>query len=382
MMAPGRGDAEVEGANVVDRDGVVVDQDGLAGVDLTAWTCPMPLRDHPRIVTGHGGGGRLSQELIDHLFRPAFGAAPSDPSHDSVVLPMPTGGDRLAFSTDSYVVTPIIFPGGCIGDLAVNGTVNDIAMSGAVPIALSVAFVLEEGLELAILGHIAEAMGRAASTAEVQLATGDTKVVEARDRGGLTITTAGFGVLAEGVDLGPHRVRSGDKVVLSGPIGQHGMAIMSLREGLEFDSELRTDSAPLTGLVQTMLAAAPDGVHALRDATRGGFAAVLCELAEASGAGVEYVERDVPVPPDVAAACAFLGLDPTHVANEGKLVGVVAAEAADAVLEAMRSHPHGEEAVIVGEVVDDHHGIVVARTGIGAKRVVDLPLGEQLPRIC
>lgn len=350
-------------------------------IDPTSWTCPLPLRDHDRIVTGHGGGGRLSQELIEHLFRPAFGDAPADPSHDSVVMAMPTGG-RLAFSTDSYVVTPLIFPGGCIGDLAVNGTVNDLAMSGAVPVALSAAFILEEGLELATLGTIVEAMGRAAARAGVQVVTGDTKVVEAKDRGGMTITTAGYGVVADDVDLGPHRVRPGDQVLLSGPLGMHGMAIMSLREGLEFDSELRTDSAPLTGLVQAMLAAAPGGVRALRDATRGGFAAVLCELAEASGTGIEYVERDVPVPEDVAAACGFLGLDPTHVANEGKLVAVVAADDAEAVLEAMRAHPHGQEAVRVGEVVDEHDGIVVARTGLGAKRVVDLPLGEQLPRIC
>ncbi|TVR22765.1 MAG: hydrogenase expression/formation protein HypE [Nitriliruptor sp.] len=348
-----------------------------------AWSCPLPLRDHERIVTGHGGGGRLSSELIEHLFRPAFGGDVDDPSHDSVVLPVPTGGARLAFSTDAYVVTPVIFPGGSIGDLAVNGTVNDIAMSGAIPLVLSAAFVLEEGLELATLGRIAEDMGRAAEAAEVRLVTGDTKVVEARDRGGLTITTAGFGVIPDGVELSPKRVRPGDQVLLSGPIGEHGMAIMSLREGLEFESQLRTDSAPLAGLVQSMLAAAPGGgVRALRDATRGGFAAVLCELAEAGGTGIEYVERDVPVPSDVAAACSFLGLDPTHVANEGKLVAVVAPEVAEEVLMAMRSHPQGREAVRVGEVVDEHHGIVVARTGIGAKRVVDLPLGEQLPRIC
>ncbi len=352
-----------------------------ANVDPGAWSCPMPLRDHPRIVTGHGGGGRLSQELIEHLFRPAFGGAADDPSHDSVVLPMPTGG-RLAFSTDSYVVTPIVFPGGTIGDLAVNGTVNDLAMSGAVPSALSVAFILEEGLELATLGLVAESMGRAAEAAGVQLVTGDTKVVEAKDRGGLTITTAGFGAIADGVELGPRQVRPGDRILLSGPIGEHGMAIMSLREGLEFASELRTDSAPLTGLVQAMLAVAPGAVHALRDATRGGFAAVMCELAEGARTGLEYDERAVPVPEAVASACSFLGLDPTHVANEGKLVAVVAAEHADAVLEAMRAHPHGRDAVLVGEVVDDHHGIVVARTGLGAKRVVDLPLGEQLPRIC
>ena len=359
------------------------DDQVVTAVAAESWSCPLPLRDHERIVTGHGGGGRLSAELIEHLFRPAFGGGVDDPSHDSVVLPVPTGGGRLAFSTDSYVVTPVIFPGGSIGDLAVNGTVNDIAMSGAVPIALSAAFVLEEGLELATLGRIAEDMGRAATAAEVRVVTGDTKVVEARDRGGLTITTAGFGVVPDGVELSPKRVRPGDQVLLSGPIGEHGMAIMSLREGLEFESELRTDSAPLAGLVQTMLVAGPGGgVRALRDATRGGFAAVLCELAEAGGAGIEYVERDVPVPADVAAACSFLGLDPTHVANEGKLVAVVAPEVAEEVLAAMRSHPHGREAVRVGEVVDDHHGIVVARTGLGAKRVVDLPLGEQLPRIC
>jgi hydrogenase expression/formation protein HypE len=362
---------------------VTTEHEVVTSVAAGAWSCPLPLRDHERIITGHGGGGRLSQELIEHLFRPAFGGGVDDPSHDAVVLPMPTGGGRLAFSTDSYVVTPIIFPGGSIGDLAVNGTVNDIAMTGAVPIALSTAFVLEEGLELATLGRIAQDMGRAAAAAEVQLVTGDTKVVEARDRGGLTITTAGFGVVADGVELGPRRVRPGDQVLLSGPIGQHGMAIMSLREGLEFETELQTDSAPLAGLVQTMLAAAPGGgIRALRDATRGGFAAVLCELAEAGDAGIEYVERDVPVPADVAAACGFLGLDPTHVANEGKLVAVVAPEATEEVLEAMRRHPHGRGAVRVGEVVDDHRGIVVARTGIGARRVVDLPLGEQLPRIC
>lgn len=358
--------------------------DSVDSVDPVAWSCPVPLRDHDRIVSGHGGGGRLSKELIEHLFLPAFGDPPDDPSHDSVVLPMPTGG-RLAFSTDSYVVTPVEFPGGSIGDLAVNGTVNDLAMSGAVPVALSAAFVLEEGLELAVLGRIATDMGRAARAAGVRLVTGDTKVVEARERGGLTITTAGYGVVPDGVELGPHRVRAGDQVLLSGPIGQHGMAIMSLREGLEFSSELTTDSAPLAGLVQAMLASTPSdggGVRALRDATRGGFAAVLCELAEGAGLGIAYDERAVPVPPDVAAACAFLGLDPTHVANEGKLVAVVAAEDADAVLAAMRAHAYGREAVRVGEVVDDHHGIVVARTGLGARRVVDLPLGEQLPRIC
>lgn len=356
-------------------------------VDVGAWTCPVPLRDTERIVAGHGGGGKLSAELVTHLFLPAFGvAAASATPTDAATIALP-GGDRLSFSTDSYVVQPLFFPGGNIGDLAVNGTVNDVAMAGAVPLALSTAFVLEEGLELSVLGGIAQTMGAAALAAEVPLVTGDTKVVDTGDGDGLTINTAGIGLIPAGVELSPDRISSGDRIILSGPIGAHGIAVMSVREGLTFGTQVHTDSAPLAGLVATMLAAedaagARGAVHCLRDATRGGLAASLCELAATADLGIEYVERSVPIPPEVAAACAFLGLDPVHVANEGRLVAFVAPDVADAVLEAMQKHEHGGGAVIIGEVTDDHPGMVVARTGIGATRVVDMPLGEQLPRIC
>lgn len=351
-------------------------------LDLENWSCPLPLRDQERIVAGHGGGGKLSAELVEHLFLPAFGeaAAGATPTDSATVV---AGGGRLAFSTDSYVVQPLFFPGGNIGELAVNGTVNDVAMAGAVPLALSTAFILEEGLELAVIDAVARSMGKAAGAAEVPLVTGDTKVVDTGDGTGMTITTAGFGLIPEGVDLAPARIRPGDKVIVSGPIGAHGVAVMSVREGLTFGTEVRSDTRPLTRLVQTMLAAAPGGgVRCLRDATRGGMAASLCELAATARVGVSYQERLVPVPPEVASACAFLGLDPIHVANEGTLVAFVAPEAADAVVEAMRGTAEGAGAVVIGDVVDDHHGMVVARTGIGATRVVDMPLGEQLPRIC
>jgi hydrogenase expression/formation protein HypE len=352
-------------------------------LDLEGWTCPVPLRDHERVVAGHGGGGKLSAELVEHLFLPAFGAAAAGATPtDAATLQL--GGARLAFSTDAFVVDPLFFPGGNIGDLAINGTVNDVAMLGATPLALSTAFVLEEGLELAVLGPIARSMGRAATAAGVQLVTGDTKVTDVGDGTGMTVTTTGIGLIPDGVDLSPQRIRPGDRVVLSGRIGDHGVAVMSVREGLQFGTEVASDSAPLAGLVAAMLAAVEDrsALRCLRDCTRGGLAASLCELAATAGVGVSYEERRVPVAPAVAAACGFLGLDPIHVANEGKLVAFVAPEEADAVVAAMRDHEHGREAVVIGEVVDDHHGMVVARTAIGATRVVDLPLGELLPRIC
>lgn len=360
----------------------LADQDAASVIDVEGWTCPVPLRDHERIVAGHGGGGQLSAELVEHLFVPGFGTAAADATPtDAAVVELP-GGLRLAFSTDSYVVQPLFFPGGNIGDLAVNGTVNDVAMLGAVPASLSTAFVLEEGLELAVLGTIVETMGAAATRAGVRLLTGDTKVVDTGDGDGLTITTAGFGLIPEGVELAPDRIRPGDHVLVSGPIGQHGIAVMSVREGLSFGAEVQTDSAPLASLVQTMLVAGGAGVHCLRDATRGGMAASLCELARTASVGIVYEERRVPVPEVVASACAFLGLDPAHVANEGRLVAFVAEDDVDAVLAAMLDHEDGAGAVDIGRVVDEHHGMVVARTGIGATRVVDMPIGEQLPRIC
>lgn len=353
---------------------------GDAGtIDMAAWTCPVPLRDSPTIVMGHGGGGAMSAELIEHLFLPAFGDAAQAELGDSAILPIGTG--RIAFSTDSFVVKPLFFPGGSIGDLAVNGTVNDLAMSGARPMFLSTAFILEEGTALADIGRVAMAMGAAASVAGVRLVTGDTKVVDAGHGDAIFVNTAGVGVLDDGVDIRPARAAVGDVVIVSGPIGVHGVAVLSCREGLAFGTAVESDCAALNGLVAAMLATGAD-VHVLRDPTRGGVAASLNEIALAAQVGVEIVERDLPVPDGVANACSLLGLDPLYVANEGKLLAFVPAAHAEQVLVAMQAHELGKESVIIGRCVPEHPGMVVARTGLGGTRVVDLPVGEQLPRIC
>ncbi|MGI9616986.1 MAG: hydrogenase expression/formation protein HypE [Acidimicrobiales bacterium] len=357
--------------------------------NFDGWTCPVPLRDHDRIVIGHGGGGRLSAELVEHLFLPAFAANSDDERrggdrHDAATLDLAglgVGGRRLAFSTDSYVVQPLFFPGGCIGDLAVNGTVNDLAMAGAQPLALSAGFILEEGLAIDTLGRVAEAMGTAARTAGVTIATGDTKVVDAGNADGLYVNTAGVGAIPEGVDIRPKRAMAGDAVLVSGPIGLHGIAVMSTREGLDFGTDLETDSAPLNGLVAAMLDGVPD-IHVLRDPTRGGVAASLCEIAETADVGITYDEPALPIPNEVGAACAFLGLDAVNIANEGRLVAIVAASDVDDLLTAMHGHEHGRDACVIGTVTDAHPGMVTAKTALGATRIVDLPLGEQLPRIC
>jgi hydrogenase expression/formation protein HypE len=349
-------------------------------IDAEGWVCPVPLRDSPTIVMGHGGGGALSAELVQHLFLPAYGAAAQPVAlGDSAVVSV--GGVRLAFSTDSYVVKPIFFPGGSIGDLAVNGTVNDLAMSGARPLVLSTAFILAEGTELAELGRVAEAIGQAALVAGVRLVTGDTKVVDAASGDGIFVNTAGIGVIEDGVDIRPDRARPGDVVIVSGEIGLHGVAVMSCREGLEFGTAVRSDCAPLHGLVAAILATGAD-VHVMRDPTRGGVAAALNEIATAAGVGIDVVERALPIPGAVRDACGLLGLDPLYVANEGKLLAFVRPEDADRVLAAMQGHEHGRQATVIGECVSGHPGMVVARTGLGGTRVIDLPLGEQLPRIC
>ncbi|MEZ5133377.1 MAG: hydrogenase expression/formation protein HypE [Mycobacterium sp.] len=345
------------------------------------WVCPLPLRETKRIVLGHGGGGILSEELIENLFLPAFGTA-GGPSRDSAVLENP--GGRIALTTDSYVVNPLFFPGGTIGDLAVNGTVNDLACSGAQPLGLTAGFILEEGLELEVLGAIAQAMGRAAAEAGVGIVTGDTKVVGRGGADGLFINTAGMGVIPEGVRIGPELARPGDHVIVSGNIGEHGVAIMSVREGIDFGTTVTTDSAPLNLLVAAMLAAAgePNVVHALRDPTRGGLIAATVEIARTAGVGVELDEAAIPIPETVASACGFLGLDPMQVANEGKMVAFVDPAHSEAVLAAMRSRPDGADAAIIGRAVDEHPGMVVVRTPFGTTRVVERELGEQLPRIC
>ncbi|NJN18219.1 MAG: hydrogenase expression/formation protein HypE [Oscillochloris sp.] len=348
-------------------------------IDFSNWVCPAPLRSHPTVVMGHGGGGKLSAELVEHLFLPLFQNSALAQLADSSVLQV--GATRLAFSTDSYVVRPLFFPGGNIGELAVNGTVNDLAMSGATPLFLSCGFILEEGMPLDQLGAIVESMAAAARRAGVQLVTGDTKVVDRGHGDGVFINTSGIGVVPEGVQIGPQNARPGDVVIVSGAIGVHGVAIMSVREGLEFGAPLESDTAPLNDLVRAMLASGA-AIHALRDPTRGGVASSLNEIAGSSQVGIVLAERSLPVPPLVRGACEMLGMDPLYVANEGKLLAIVPAEAADQMLATMRNHPLGAEAVIIGKVVDTHPGMVVARTGIGGTRVVDMQIGEQLPRIC
>ncbi len=352
--------------------------------DFTRFTCPAALRDRPQIVMGHGGGGALSRDLIEHVFLPAFGNPVLERLGDSSVLDVPgllAGGGRLAFSTDSYVVRPLVFPVGSIGDLAVHGTVNDLAMSGAQPLYLSAGFILEEGLPITELVGIVNRMAAAARAAGVDIVTGDTKVVERGHGDGVYINTAGIGVVPPGIDLGPHQIRPGDALLVSGTLGDHGMAIMSVREGLEFEAAIASDTAPLHGLVARMLAACPE-IRLLRDPTRGGVATSLNEIADLAKLGLEIDEQAIPVTPVVANACEILGLDPLQVANEGKLLAVVPAEAAEAVLAAMRAHAYGREATILGRVVADHPRLVVVRTAIGGTRVVPMPIGEQLPRIC
>jgi hydrogenase expression/formation protein HypE len=347
--------------------------------NFEGFVCPLPLRDYPQIVLGHGSGGRLSADLIQHLFVPLFDNPALASLNDQATLEL--NGLRLAFTTDSFVINPLFFPGGDIGSLAVHGTVNDLAVSGATPLFLSAGFILEEGLAMDALGRIATSMGRAAREAGVQIVTGDTKVVEKGHGDGLFINTAGIGVIPAGLRIAADQARPGDVVIVSGTVGDHGMAIMSVREGLAFESALVSDSAPLHTLVAAMLDVTRE-IHCLRDATRGGVAAVLNELAAQSRAGIDLDEGAIPVRPAVQAACEMLGMDPLYVANEGKLVAIVPAEHADAVLDAMRRHPLGSEAAIIGRVVDEHPGMVVARTAIGGRRVVDMPLGEILPRIC
>ncbi len=347
--------------------------------NFQGFVCPLPLRDYPTIVLGHGSGGRLSADLIQHLFVPLFDNPALSGLNDQAVLDV--NGARLAFSTDSFVVNPLFFPGGDIGSLAIHGTVNDLAVSGAQPLFISAGFILEEGLPMDDLGRITTSMAHAAKAAGVQVVTGDTKVVNKGHGDGIFINTAGIGLVPVDLNIAADQARPGDVVIISGTIGDHGMAIMSVREGLSFETELVSDSAPLHTLIADMLAVTRE-IHCLRDATRGGVAAVLTELAEKSQVGFVLEESVLPIRPAVMAACEMLGMDPLYVANEGKIVAVVPADQAEAVLAAMRRNQYGQDAAIIGRVVEDHPGMVLAQTGIGGRRVVDMPLGEILPRIC
>jgi hydrogenase expression/formation protein HypE len=317
---------------------------------------------------------------VEHLFLPAFRNPELENLGDAAVLEL--GGGRLAMSTDSYVVQPLFFPGGSIGELAVNGTVNDLAVSGADPKFLSASFILEEGFPLAQLAAIVEAMAKAAATAGVKIVTGDTKVVERGHGDGCYINTSGIGLLRPGITVGPHRAQPGDAILISGTIGDHGMAIMSVREGLEFESQIRSDCAALNGMIAQVLAAAEAAVHTMRDPTRGGLASTLNEIAAASGVGVEIDEPSLPVRPEVQSACELLGLDPVYVANEGKAVFFVAPQAAKQILAVLRAHPLGKDAARIGTVTAEHKRMLVARTAMGANRVIPIQIGEQLPRIC
>jgi hydrogenase expression/formation protein HypE len=351
-----------------------------AAPDPSKLACPAPIPERARVLLGHGSGGQLSAALMREVIGPALASASGGgPLNDAAVVEV--AGQRLAFTTDSFVVSPLEFPGGDIGELAVNGTVNDLAMMGAQPLALSLAYVIEEGLPVETLRLITESVARAAVRAGVRIVTGDTKVVGRGAADGLFVNTAGIGLVASGVSVGADRAADGDAIILSGPIGLHGIAIMSVREGLGFEAEIASDTQPLNELVAAIVRACPD-VHVLRDPTRGGLASALNEIAAASSMGIELREEKVPVPEPVHAACEMLGLDPLHVANEGKLVAIVPAGSADAVLAAMKGVDAGAEAVEIGRVVRDHPRMVTMRTIVGSQRIVDMLVGEQLPRIC
>jgi len=355
-------DAESEGAN-----------GALLG------TCPLPIMSYQEIVLAHGSGGKLSQRLMQEMVLPRFRNDLLEPLHDGAIFSC--NGARMAFSTDSYVVNPIFFPGGDIGKLAVHGTVNDLAMCGARPLYLSVGFILEEGMRMADFERVVESMQEAAAASGVALVTGDTKVVDRGKADGIFVNTSGIGMVPDGVNIAPGRARAGDKILLSGEIAVHGIAIMSVREGLEFETQIASDTAALNGLVDAMLDACKD-IHVLRDPTRGGISSALTEIAQSARVGMLLEEARIPIGEEVKGACEILGLDPLYVANEGKLLAIVAPEDADNVLRAMRGNPLGKQAEIIGQVTGEHPGYVMMRTRVGGTRIVDMLSGEQLPRIC
>ncbi len=346
-------------------------------------SCPVPLPARDTILLGHGSGGKLSAELIRDVFLPELKNPLLSRLDDQAIINV--NGQRLAFTTDSFVVKPLFFPGGDIGSLAVHGTVNDLAMGGAIPLFLSAAFIIEEGFSMGELRRVVNSLQRAAAEAGVQIVTGDTKVVEKGKGDGLFINTTGIGLVPDGVDLSADHARPGDKVLLSGSIGDHGIAILAQREGLEFETQIQSDSASLHTLVSEMLDAASkltQGIRCMRDPTRGGVSSTLNEIAERSRVGIEIEELSLPIHEQVRGACELLGLDPLYVANEGKLIAIVAPEAAAAVLQAMRRHPLGAEAQVIGTVKSESPGLVTMRTPLGTTRIVDMLAGDQLPRIC
>jgi len=352
----------------------------MTAVRLEAPGCALPLTDHERVQLGHGSGGKMSAALVAEHFLPHLTNPHLRELADGAVVPV--GDATLVVSTDSFVVSPLEFPGGDIGALAVHGTINDVAMMGARPLYLTAGFVLEEGLPFEVLDRVIRSVAACAGAAGVPVVAGDTKVVERGKADGMFINTTGIGLLGPGFRPGPARARAGDVILVSGPLGRHGMAIMAVREGLAFETTITSDTANLAPLAQSLALALPAAVATLRDPTRGGLASALNEIAQASGVGMELDEAALPIPADVGAACAMLGLDPLYVANEGVLTAIVRPDSADAALEVLRSHPAGREARVIGRVVAEHPRYVVLRTALGASRVVDLLPGDQLPRIC
>lgn len=342
-------------------------------------SCPLPISQYPRVLLAHGGGGRLMQQLLDRVFGQAFSNPILDARHDSAQFEVPRG--RLAMTTDSYVVRPIFFPGGDIGSMAIHGTVNDLAMSGARPLFLSCGFIIEEGLPMETLWRVVGSMRDAAKECGVQIITGDTKVVDKGKGDGLFINTTGLGVIEHEQQILPQNVRPGDAVLVSGDLGRHGMAIMAAREGLQFESAIESDSAPLHQAVLDLLKAGLE-IHCLRDLTRGGLASALNEIAEAAGVKIAVDEKAIPVREDVHAACEMLGLDPLHVANEGRFVGFVPAADSGRALEILQRHAVAANAAVIGRVVEKSAPLVTLKSAIGASRILDMPSGEQLPRIC
>ena len=332
-----------------------------------------------KILLDHGSGGKISHQLTTDMMLPVFNNPILAQLNDGAILEL--DGKRIAFSTDSYTVDPIFFPGGNIGDLAINGTVNDVAMCGGQPVYLSVGLIIEEGFATSDLETIVSEMGRAAAIAGVTVVTGDTKVVPRGAVDKIFINTSGLGVIPPDVDIASHRARPGDRIILSGTIADHGITILTQREGLSFEASITSDTAALNHMVSRMFSASKD-IHVLRDPTRGGVGTALNEIAEKSNKGIRIVEAQIPLKNEVAATCELLGFDPLYLANEGKLLAFVAAADTEAVLAAIQESPFGQEAAVIGEVVDDHHGQVIMETRIGGSRIVDMLAGEQLPRIC
>jgi hydrogenase expression/formation protein HypE len=343
-----------------------------------ALACPLPLTDRKTIVLGHGSGGRLSAQLIKDLFVPAFDNDWLRRLDDQAV--MEPIGDRLAFTTDSFVVTPLFFPGGDIGKLAVHGTINDLAMAGARPLYIACAFIIEEGLPMDDLSRVVQSMAGAAQQAGVAIVTGDTKVVNRGSADKLFVTTSGIGCIGKGSSISSRKAKPGDVIIISGSIGDHGMAVMSQRENLDLEGPIVSDTAPLHHLVDAMIGAGE--IHVLRDPTRGGLATSLCEIASNSGVCAEVVARAIPVKEGVRAACELFGIDPLFVANEGKLVAFVEASSAESVLAVMKELPEGRDAAIIGTVTDRRPGTVLLKTEVGGTRIIEMPFAEQLPRIC